>query len=269
MLSDAASASVAKRSQSLHLALQGHETTLDALREIGADFHDRGWSLGTSSNYSVVIEPDPLELIVTASGRDKSRLTRHDFVRVGDNGLPVAPDQPKSSAETLLHVAAAVGCSAGAILHTHSVWSTILSEYFFAQGHLELSGFEMLKGLSGVTTHESIEKVLIFENTQDIPALAENVREKMGSGEITHGFLIRRHGLYTWGRDLDDARRQIEIFEFLFECLGRELSLPPRPEAPLPFPRDAGVDEPAAAATDVGFDDPEDSDADDELTPKP
>jgi methylthioribulose-1-phosphate dehydratase len=37
-----------------------------------------------------------------------------------------------------------------------------------------------------------------------------------------HGFLIRRHGLYTWGRDLDEAKRHVEILEFLFEVIGRK-----------------------------------------------
>ena len=27
---------------------------VDGMREIGVDFHRRGWSLGTSSNYSIV-----------------------------------------------------------------------------------------------------------------------------------------------------------------------------------------------------------------------
>jgi methylthioribulose-1-phosphate dehydratase len=32
------------------------------------------------------------------------------------------------------------------------------------------------------------------------------------------GYLIRGHGLYTWGARMSDALRQIEAFEFLFEC---------------------------------------------------
>ena len=31
---------------------------------------------------------------------------------------------------------------------------------------------------------------------------------------LQYGYLIRRHGLYTWGRDLEEARRHVEIFEF-------------------------------------------------------
>ncbi|HSQ21036.1 MAG TPA: class II aldolase/adducin family protein, partial [Blastocatellia bacterium] len=36
-----------------------------------------------------------------------------------------------------------------------------------------------------------------------------------------HGFLLRRHGLYTWGNDITEAKRHVEIFEFLLEVRGR------------------------------------------------
>jgi methylthioribulose-1-phosphate dehydratase len=211
----------------LHPALTGLVEPIDALREVGAMFWQRGWSVGTSSNYSVVLSREPLELLLTASGKDKGRLTRGDFVRVGANGKPTAEGQPKSSAETQLHVVAAQQPGVGAVLHTHSVWSTVLSDYFFPQGGFELSGYEMLKGLEGIATHETTAWVEIFDNTQDIPALAAQVRERMNDAvdPLQYGYLIRRHGLYTWGRDVDEARRHVEIFEFLFECVARRMIL--------------------------------------------
>ena len=216
----------------LHPPLEGLAEPIDALRALGAMFWQRGWSVGTSSNYSVVLSRDPLELLVTASGKDKGRLKPGDFVRVGSNGKPTADGQPKSSAETLLHVVAAQQPGVGAVLHTHSVWSTVLSDLFFAEGGLELSGYEMLKGLEGIATHETSAWVDIFDNTQDIPSLAGQVRERMNDAvdPLQYGYLIRRHGLYTWGRDLEEARRHVEIFEFLFECVARRLDLTGEPK---------------------------------------
>jgi methylthioribulose-1-phosphate dehydratase len=207
--------------------LGGLEQRIDALRETGAYFWQKGWSLGTSSNYSIVLAQEPLELLITASGKDKGKLSRADFVRVGRDGKGTSPGQPKSSAETLLHVVAAEQPGVGAVLHTHSVWGTLLSDHFFGQGGFEISGYEMLKGLDGVTTHEHTQWVPIFENTQHIPDWAEQVREAFADAErpLRHGYLIRRHGLYTWGRDLEEARRHIEIFEFLFEVTARRLML--------------------------------------------
>lgn len=199
----------------------------DELRHIGREFHRRGWSVGTSSNYSVVLSREPLELLITASGKDKGRLESNDFVRVDGDGVPIGDGQPKSSAETLLHTVLAEQPGVGAILHTHSVWSTLLSQLHFDSGGFAIADYEMLKGLDGVTSHEHAEWVAIFDNTQDIPSLAAKVRDQLHDPRRRwqHGFLIRQHGLYTWGHDLFAARRHVEIFEFLFECLVRKRSL--------------------------------------------
>ncbi len=210
----------------LHHELKGHEALIDSLCECGRLFHTRGWSVGTSSNYSVVLGQHPVDLIVTGSGFDKGQLQPNQFVRVNEFGKPTTPEQPKSSAETMLHVVLAQRSEpVGSILHTHSVWGTLLSQHFYEQRGFSITDFEMLKGLEGIKTHESEVWIPIFDNTQDIPVLAEQVKAiyQTSPEKIRYGFLIRQHGLYTWGHDVFAARRHIEIFEFLFECLGRKL----------------------------------------------
>jgi methylthioribulose-1-phosphate dehydratase len=124
----------------------------------------------------------------------------------------------------MLHVVLAELPDVGSILHTHSVWGTLLSDYHFPDGGFSISGYEMLKGLEGNTTHETSVWIPVFDNTQNIPALATKVREELRNPatKMSHGFLIRNHGLYTWGRDVFSARRHIEVFEFLFEIIGRK-----------------------------------------------
>ncbi len=206
----------------------GYDAEIDQLRDCGKLFHQRGWSVGTSSNYSVVLNNDPLDLVVTASGKDKGQLLRTDFVRLGPEGKPKVSGQSKSSAETMLHVVLADAGEVGCILHTHSIWGTLLSDYFFADSGFEVEGYEMLKGLEGIRTHERSIWIPIFENTQDIPSLAEQIKAKLRDRgkPMEHGFLIRNHGLYTWGKDVFSARRHIEVFEFLFECVARKMTLP-------------------------------------------
>jgi len=207
---------------------------IDQLRAIGREFHGRSWSLGTSSNYSVVVGREPLELLVTASGKDKSALGRDDFVRVDAAGRVADGSDRRSSAETLLHCTLAEMIPAvGAVLHTHSVWGTILSAADLSRGSLRIAGYEMLKGLDGIGTHDTVEEVPIFANTQDMVELSDRIKRRLGgldwrSAERPpcHGFLLSGHGLYTWGRDLAAARRHIEIHEFLFECVARARSLP-------------------------------------------
>ena len=85
----------------------------------------------------------------------------------------------------------------------------------------------MLKGLEGITTHEAKYWLPIFNNTQDIPSLAAEVSAYLDSNPNTLclGYLIRQHGLYTWGKDLPSAVRHMEVIEFLLECIGRKSKL--------------------------------------------
>jgi len=190
------------------------------LAELGRAFYARGWVLGTSGNFSAVVSRDPLRLAITSSGIDKGELNPAHILEVDVEGCAVRGDG-KPSAETLLHLAIAKIRAAGAVLHTHSVWSNILSDDDDNQHGLEITGFEMLKGLDGVTTHEHSEWLPIVENSQDMPLLTAGVAEALNEHRAAHGFLIRRHGLYTWGRDIADAKRHVEIIEFLLEVMGR------------------------------------------------
>ncbi len=205
-------------------SLEAHAAAIRGLIESGQDFHRRGWSLGTSSNYSVVVDRAPLTLVMTGSGFDKGRLTPEQFVLVDEHARSLHPSFPKPSAEALLHTALARGAGAGAVLHTHSICGTVLSEGFLAEGRLPIAGYEMLKGLTGITTHETAIEVEVFPNTQDIASLAKVVEARASDAArpLQHGFLMAGHGLYTWGADLAAARRQVEIFEFLFEVLAQK-----------------------------------------------
>jgi methylthioribulose-1-phosphate dehydratase len=193
------------------------------LASIGRDFYRRGWVLGTSGNFSEVVSRDPLRLAITASGLDKGALTDKHVLQV-DESAAVVGGEGRPSAETKLHLAVVQLREANAVLHTHSVWSTMLSEAYGDEGGFTISGYEMLKGLEGVDTHEHEECVPIIENSQDTDLLARRIRECLGSHPQVHGFLLRRHGLYTWGRSLPEAKRHIEILEFLMEAVGRTRS---------------------------------------------
>jgi methylthioribulose-1-phosphate dehydratase len=187
---------------------------------IAREFHGRGWALGTSGNYSAVLQRSPFRLLITSSGLDKSALAESDFLEIDADGR-VLHGTGKPSAETFLHLAVARARNAGCVLHTHSVWSTLLSDRHGGKSALAISGYEMLKGLEGVKTHEHREWIPILENSQDIPALAGRVTEVLERVKDAHGFLLSGHGLYTWGVDMAQARRHVEIFEFLFEVVGR------------------------------------------------
>ncbi len=192
-----------------------------AITEIGENFYRRGWVLGTSGNFSAVINRSPLRLAITPSGADKGSLSPARILEIDDHGNVVAGEE-RPSDETALHLAVVRQRSAEAVLHTHSVWCNILSDGFFSEGGLTIEGYEMLKGLAGVRTHEHKEWLPIIENSQDMPELAKAVEMTLQKNPQAHGFILRRHGLYTWGESLSEAQRHIEIFEFLFEVIGRQ-----------------------------------------------
>lgn len=195
------------------------DTLAEQLADLGRLFYSRGWVLGTSGNFSAVLSLNPLTLAITTSGVDKGLLEARDIVEIDANGR-VARGNGRPSAETALHLAIVRARGAGAVLHTHSIWSTILSEAGAAE--VMIDGYEMLKGLDGVSTHAHREALPIMENTQDWAAAVPEIDALLRRHSGAHGFLIRRHGLYTWGRDLPEAKRHVEILEFLFEALGRK-----------------------------------------------
>ena len=190
------------------------------LAEAGKGFYQRGWVLGTSGNFSAVVSREPLQLVITPSGADKGALADDQFVQVDHQGNLLA-GEGRPSDETKLHLTIVQKREAKVVLHTHSVWSTIVSDQFAEAGAVNIEGYEMLKGLSGVTTHEHREVLPILENSQDMENLAGKLAEVLQLYPQAHGFLLRGHGLYTWGQTIKEARRHIEILEFLLEIIGR------------------------------------------------
>jgi methylthioribulose-1-phosphate dehydratase len=191
------------------------------LAEMGRSFYARGWALGTSGNYSAVVSRDPLRIAITSTGVDKGSLTPEQFVHIDASGT-VKEGLGQPSAETALHLVIMRVRGAGAVLHTHSVWGTVVSEAHSARGGLSIEGYEMLKGLKGVSSHAHREWLPIIENDQDMPKLAGLVEALLKKHPEAHGFLLRGHGLYTWGEDPGEAKRHLEILEFLLEVTGRQ-----------------------------------------------
>ena len=198
------------------------------LAAVARGFHARGWLLGTSGNLSAVVQHEPLRLAMSPSGVDKGELRPEQLLSIDENAQIVSAHAGKPSDESLLHIRIVKERGAGAVLHTHSVWNTILSDLYASEGGVTIKGYEMLKGLDGVRTHEHTEFLPIIENSQNMTGLAEMVGTTLTKHPEAHGFLLRRHGLYSWGHTLADAKRHIEILEFLLETMGRTLHIQSR-----------------------------------------
>lgn len=188
--------------------------------------HARFWATGTGGNFSVVSQREPLRLLMAPSGVDKGSVQPAHLIEVDNQGRVVA-GQGRVSAETQLHLQIVQSVKAGAVLHTHSIFNTLLSEYYQSNQSLTLIGYEMLKGLEGIQTHQGAITLPILANSQDIVALSQMVGVILSEKPDTYGILLAGHGLYTWGKTLFEARRHLEILEFLLELTYRKLTLPP------------------------------------------
>ena len=191
------------------------------VRELAA----AGWTPATSSNFSHRL--DDRHAAITVSGRDKGKLCEADIMVVDFDGKAVGSDH-RPSAETLLHTQLYrrfpdVGC----VLHTHSRTQTVASRLFAGAGHVHLAGYELLKAFAGNATHEVELDLPVLPNSQDMPTLAAQVDALLDGGPMW-GYLIDGHGLYAWGRDMAEARRHLDAFEFLLGCELELLRLQPR-----------------------------------------
>lgn len=186
-----------------------------AIIEAGRFLYGRGWSPATSSNYSARLTS--AEVLLTVSGKHKGQLGPNDLLAVDMDGNSLEPGK-KPSAETGLHLQLyRWNPDIGAVLHTHSVGATVLSRVSLSDS-LVFADYELQKAFAGISSHETQVCVPIFDNDQDIERLAAKVQPWLNAHPECVGYLIRGHGLYTWGTKMSDVLRQVEAFEFLFEC---------------------------------------------------
>lgn len=196
------------------------DEAVEAIIASGRRLDARGLAPATSGNYSVRLGDG--RIAVTVSGRHKGRLSRDDVMLVDTDGVALEGKQP--SAETALHtVIYRLYPRVNAVLHVHSVPVVALTRHLSGAAEVVLRGYEMLKAFPGITTHEITVAIPIFENSQDIAALsskvAEDISQRLRSGETPPpAYLIRGHGAYGWGKDLEEAERVMEGLEHLLSC---------------------------------------------------
>ncbi|MDH5327967.1 MAG: methylthioribulose 1-phosphate dehydratase [Gammaproteobacteria bacterium] len=180
----------------------------------GKRMHTQGWVPATSGNFSARV--DASTLAITVSGHHKGELNTDAIMAVDYEGNGINTEK-RSSAETLLHTQLYKHFpDVGAVLHTHSVNSTLLSR--ISTHDLILEDYELLKAFEGIDTHESRLTIPVFPNDQNIERLSQQVAVRLQQNEHLHGYLIAGHGLYAWGSTVLDTVRHLEAFEFLFQC---------------------------------------------------
>lgn len=184
-------------------------------------FYHQGKAPATATNYSW--RNSAGEIIISRSGVDKSQFSAEDWMKVDLKGLPLPEfSHCQPSAETLIHCFLyAEFPETRCILHSHSLAATVLSGLYCREGEkgergkIVFQGYEVIKGIRGYNRHDCTIELPIVANSQDMGELCD--RLPVASLQ-NFGFLIARHGLYAWGNTIAEAKRHLEVWEFLLEC---------------------------------------------------
>ncbi len=190
------------------------EAAIQQIVALGQRLDVRGLAPATSGNISIRLADGTA---ITVSGSHKGRLGASDVMLVDDQGR--ALDGRIPSAETALHMGLyRLYPRANAVLHVHSIAAVTLSRSLPGHEELVLDGYEMLKALPGIATHDIRVSVPVFDNSQDTAALARIVTARLQRQPCPPAYLIRGHGITSWGASLEEAERIFEAMDHLLTC---------------------------------------------------
>lgn len=192
-----------------------------ALAKLVRDLNSTGHNPATSGNYSLRMSDQKEYALVSESGIDKNLFHENNFIPVNIQTTKLHPDYissgRKSSDETDIHLCLFRATNAQCVLHSHLLEALLFADLYPNQDFIELSGMELLKGLKGIKTHETTVKIACFENTQDITHLSGVIENVLKNNPQTYAVMLRHHGIYIWGETVKDAKRHLEVFEYLFK----------------------------------------------------
>lgn len=198
------------------ITLEQKQRVYGELAKIKATLAERSWFPATSGNLSMRVNADgqPLAFAITSSGRDKAASSPEDFLLVDGTGAPLEATTLKPSAETVIHceLYRLTGC--GAVFHVHTVNNNVASELYAERGSVPVAGVELIKAFQ-IWDEDAAIDVPILPNYADIPRIAALIEQRLVPR--VPGILLRKHGIYAWGADAFEAKRNLEAFEFLFE----------------------------------------------------
>ncbi len=180
-----------------------------------------GHNPATSGNYSLRSQTSPEIAYVSESGIDKSKFTEENFLPLYYKTRQMLSENiaagRKSSDETDIHLSIYQITNANCVLHSHLLDSLLFADLFDGKPFATIEGLELLKGFKGIKTHNLKINIPCFENTQDIANLAEEIKPAILAQENNYGLLLRGHGVYVWGDSVEEAKRHLEVFEYIFK----------------------------------------------------
>jgi methylthioribulose-1-phosphate dehydratase len=198
--------------------MQPSETPQRIIVELCRQFYAMGWATGTGGGISIRQDG---RVYMAPSGVQKERIAEEDIYVLDEQGqvlaAPARAGLKPSECAPLFYNAFKLR-NAGAVIHSHSMYAllaTLLSEDAF-----ECSELEMIKGIEGHGYYDTLV-VPVIENTARECDLAERMAVAINAHPRSNAVLVRRHGVYVWGRDWMHAKTQAECYHYLFEAVVR------------------------------------------------
>jgi len=200
-------------------------TTAQLICDLARQFYELGWATGTGGGICI---REGEHVIVAPSGVQKERMTPDQMFTLSIDGTIVSgPADPtlRPSDCTSLFMAAIRMRGAGAVIHSHSINAVVATLLFDKE--FSISDLEMIKGIEGMSYHDRLV-VPIIENTARECDLAASLEAAIVAYPETRAVLVRRHGVYVWGKDWMQAKTQAECYDYLFRAAAelRRLGIP-------------------------------------------
>ncbi|HEX4335431.1 MAG TPA: methylthioribulose 1-phosphate dehydratase [Polyangiaceae bacterium] len=190
--------------------------------ELCRAFYAQGWVSGTGGGVSI---RDGGRIYIAPSGVQKERIRESDMYVLDESGevleQPASPGLSPSACSPLFFNAYRLR-GAGAVIHSHSMHALLATLH--AREAFECTELEMIKGIAGHGYHDKL-RVPIIENTAHERDLAEAMAEAIAANPRTYAVLVRRHGVYIWGKDWVEAKTHAECYHYLFEAAVRMAAL--------------------------------------------
>jgi len=216
------------------------------IADLCRQFYHQGWATGTGGGISV---RENGRVYMAPSGVQKERIAEEDVFVLDEAGevleAPARPGLKVSECSSLFYNAFRLR-DAGAVLHSHSVHAMLVTLLY--RDVFECTEIEMIKGLAGHGYYDRVQ-VPIIDNTARECDLADRMAQAMQEYPGSHAVLVRRHGVYIWGRDWVHAKTQAECYHYLFEVAVRMRQLGLDAAVGEPQARSLKADKGYAAAT--------------------
>lgn len=200
------------------------ETPQAIIVDLCRQFYGMGWVTGTGGGISI---REDGRIYMAPSGVQKERLSEDDIYVLDEQGEPLcSPSRPelKISECSPLFFNAFKLRDAGAVIHSHGMYALLATVMAGDRDVFECTELEMMKGIAGHGYYDRLV-VPIIENTAHERDLAGRMAEAMDAHPKATAVLVRRHGVYVWGRDWVHAKTQAECYHYLFEAAVRMAQL--------------------------------------------